>query len=84
MQRELAGGDSLTRLAVCAAAAVAILYAVEGLCEGKNWPFWAKYGPWVKENRVQAIAVVAAVLYGASLALWPEEKGPEEETFTQV
>ena len=29
---------------------------------------------WPLDNRVEAIAILAAVLYGASLALWPEEK----------
>lgn len=66
--------DSMTRLALCAVVAVAAVYAAEKLCEGKRWPLWDKYGPWILENRVQSIAILAAVLYGASLALWPEEK----------
>ena len=35
------------------------------------------------ENRVQSIAILAAVLYGASLALWPEEKKTIEGTATE-
>ena len=69
--------DSMPRLALCAVVAAAAVYAGEKLCEGKHWPLWEKYGPWILENKVQAIAVLAAVLYGVSLAVWPEEKKPE-------
>ena len=69
--------DSMTRRALCAVVAAAAVYAGEKLCEGKHWPLWEKYGPWILENKVQAIAVLAAVLYGVSLAVWPEEKKPE-------
>lgn len=69
--------DSMTRLALCAVVAAAAVYAGEKLCEGKHWLLWEKYGPWILENKVQAIAVLAAVLYGVSLAVWPEEKKPE-------
>ena len=75
--------DGLTRLAVCVVVAVAAVYAVEKLCEGRHFPLWEKYGPWVMDNKVQAIAVVAAVLYGASLALWPGDKySPQEDGYT--
>lgn len=70
--------DAMTRLAICAVVAAAAVYAGEKLCEGKHWPLWDKYGPWIIENKVQAIAILGAILYGASLALWPEEKGPIE------
>ena len=75
----------MARLAVCVVVSVAVVYAAEKLCEGKSYPLWEKYGPWLKDNKVQAIAIAAAVLYGASLALWPQEgKGevPGEEEFT--
>lgn len=75
--------DSMTRLALCAVVAVAVVYAAEKLCDGKHWPLWDKYGPWILENRVQSIAILAAVLYGASLALWPEEKKTIESTATE-
>lgn len=82
-QKSLSNLDGLTRLAVCVVVAVAGVYAVEKLCEGRNLPLWEKYGPWVVDNKVQAIAVVAAVLYGASLALWPEEKyNPQADGYT--
>ena len=81
MQEQKKGpADSMTRLALCAVIAAAAVYAGEKLCEGKHWPLWEKYGPWILENKVQAIAVLAAVLYGVSLAVWPEEKKPELET----
>ena len=81
---ESKGTDTLARLAVCVVVAVSVIYAVEKLCEGKNIPLWEKYGPWLKANKLQAIAIAAAVLYGASLALWPElpEKPPEEGDYT--
>ena len=78
MELKQVGGDQVSRLAVCAVVAVAVVYGVEKLCEGKHYPLWEKYGPWLGENKVQAIAVVAAVLYGTSLALWPEGKPVEK------
>lgn len=69
-------GERTTRLAVCVVIGVAVVYAAEKLCEGKDIPLWEKYGPWITENRIQAIAVLSAVLYGISLALWSEEKPP--------
>ena len=70
-------GSSSSFFSCCAVVAAAAVYAGEKLCEGKHWPLWEKYGPWILENKVQAIAVLAAALYGVSLALWPEEKRPE-------
>lgn len=78
-EHEGKSAEPMTRLALCAVIAVAAVYAVEKLCEGKHWPLWDKYGPWILENRVQAIAILAAVLYGASLALWPMEKKPHTD-----
>lgn len=76
MKPEQGQSDLMTRLAVCVVIAVAAVYAAEKLLEGKEYPLWKKYGPWLAENKVQAIAVAAAVLYGASLAFWPKEKAP--------
>ena len=70
-------GELVSRLAICAVAATALVYALEKLCAGKGFPLWEKYGPWLVENKIQAIAIVAAVLYGASLALLPQ-KGTAE------
>ncbi len=75
-ERGIKHPDPMARLALCAVVAVAAVYAGEKLCEGKSWPLWEKYGPWILENRVEAIAILAAVLYGISLALWPEGKTP--------
>lgn len=69
----------MTRLAVCAVIGIGLVYAAEQLCAGKNIPLWEKYGPWITENKVQAVAIVAAVLYGVSLALWPAEQTPPPE-----
>ena len=81
--KSLEAMDGLTRLAVCVVVAVAAVYAAEKLCQGKHFSLWEKYGPWILDNKVQAIAVVAAVLYGASLALWPEDKySPQEDGYT--
>lgn len=74
----------MTRLALCAVIGAGVIYAAGKLCEGKNIPLWEKYGPWIRENQIQAIAIVAAVLYGASLALWPEgraESPPETDGY---
>jgi len=86
MKRE-PGGELASQLAVCVAAAVALVYAAEKICEGKKWPVWERWGPWIKANRIQAIAILAAVLYGAWTALGGDknpkpEQPPEEEAFT--
>lgn len=67
------------RLAVCVVAAVAAVYGLEKLCEGKNYPLWEKYGPWLKANKLQAIALLSALLYGLSQAL---PMKPAEPGFT--
>ena len=77
MKLDSIGQDTLTRLGVCVVVSVALLYGAEALLDGKSIPLWEKYGPWILENKVQAIAVLAAALYGVSLALSPEEKRPE-------
>lgn len=68
----------LTRLLVCAAAALALYYAAEKW-GGKLPGFPAEYLPWLRENRLQAIAVTAAVLFGASLVLLPLEAQDKED-----
>lgn len=66
--------DAVTRIAICAVAAFILYTAVEKLGDGGNLPMLGPYLPWIRENKVQAIAITAAVLYGVSLAIWPEEK----------
>lgn len=73
MQEQNKPDRTMARLAVCAVIAAAVVYAAEGFCQGKNWPLWEKYGPWILENKIQATAILAAVLYVLSLALWPED-----------
>jgi hypothetical protein len=72
--QEQAGKNDLPRLAVCAILAGAAVYGGEKLGEGCSHPLWEKYGPWLKENKVQAILVLAVIFYALSLILWPEEK----------
>lgn len=80
--------DSLRRLAVCAAVAIGLVYIGENVCEGKNWPIWEQYGPWIAKNKIQAAAVLAVVFYVVSLAVWPEKQRtdspppPPEDGFT--
>ncbi len=73
--------DAMTRLAICAVLATGAVYAGEKLCAGKHFPLWEKYGPWITANRVQAIAILAAVLYALITALTAqgetEKQAPE-------
>lgn len=66
--------DAVTRIAICAVAAFILYTAVEKLGDSGSLPMLGPYLPWIKENKVQAIAIAAAVLYGLSTVLWPEEK----------
>ncbi len=68
--------DSVTRIAICAVAAFLLYTMIEKLGDGGTLPMLNPYMPWIKENKVQAIAIAAAVLYGVSLAVWPEESKP--------
>lgn len=68
--------DSVTRIAICAVAAFLLYTMIEKLGDGGTLPMLNPYIPWIKENKVQAIAIAAAVLYGVSLAVWPEESKP--------
>ena len=79
--------ETLTRLACCVVAALVLWYALD------RW--WEKIPglppdalTWLGENKVQAIAAAAAVLYGISLAVFPSradgkglEDGPPEAAF---
>lgn len=82
MEHKLTQGDTLTRLALCAAVAVGAISLCEKLLPGGQAPLWEKYGPWVRENPVQAIALATAALYVLSLVLWPGEAAAGEEGFT--
>lgn len=67
------------RLACCVVAALILYYGLEKLLEKHPIPELEPYRPWLAENKVQAIAAAAAVLFGASLALFPLEDGPAKE-----
>lgn len=87
MEQKQGNEDQLARLALCALLAAGVVYAGAKYCPGKGYPLWDKYGPWIAENKVRAIAGAAALLYVLSLALWPQEKGlpgteEEEAGFT--
>lgn len=69
--------ESVTRLAICAVAALILYSAADKLSEGGKLPVPETYLTWLKENKVQAIAIIGAVLFGISLALWPLEKKEE-------
>ncbi|MCI9605705.1 MAG: hypothetical protein HFF03_03385 [Oscillospiraceae bacterium] len=88
MKLDSIGQDTLTRLGVCVVVSVALLYGAEALLDGKSIPLWEKYGPWLKDNKVQAIAILAAVLYGAWTALAEHSDHPHDEpegpTFSRV
>lgn len=70
--------ETITRLACCVVAALILYYAFEKYGDHLNIPVLDQYRPWLAQNKVQAIAIAAAVLYGVSLAVFPlEKKGPE-------
>ena len=69
--------DSVVRIAVCAGAALLLYGALEKLGESGSLSALEPYLPWLKENKEKAIAVIAAVLFGLSLALWPSGKKEE-------
>lgn len=65
--------ELVTRLAVCVVAALVVYYGGEKLCTALELPFWEQYRPWLEKNRIQAVALVAAALFGLSLAVLPLE-----------
>lgn len=68
---------TVTRLALCGAAAALLYAAADKWADGCKVPALEAYLPWLRENKVEAIAIAAAILFGVSLVLWPLE--PEEE-----
>lgn len=74
--------ELLSRIAACVVAALILYYAGDKLSQQLHLSLWEKYRPWLEENKIQAVATVAAVLFGLSLAVFPvppEEKEQEEE-----
>lgn len=76
MERKENRRDTAVRLACCTVIALIICYGAEKLGEQLKLPLWEEHGHLLKDNRVQAAAILAALLFGASLALFP---APEEE-----
>lgn len=74
MEFKLDKQKTVTRLAVCVIAAVVLYVALNKF--GGKIPQLAPYLPWLEENKVQAIAIAAAVLFGASMMLLPLEECP--------
>ena len=70
--------EMVTRLACCVVAALILYYAVEKYAGKLNIPLLDQYRPWLEQNKIQAIAIVAAVLFGVSLAVFPLEKPAPE------
>ena len=83
MKLDSIGQDTLTRLGVCVVVSVALLYGAEALLDGKSIPLWEKYGPWILDNKLQTIAILAAVLYTVILAVWPEGESTIEGQATE-
>ena len=80
--------DTAVRLACCAVIALIICYGAEKLGEHLKLPLWEEHGHLLKENKVQAVAILAALFFGASLALFPPAEEDRDscgsETYTQV
>jgi hypothetical protein len=73
--------ELLTRIACCVVAALVVYYIGDEMSEHVHIELLEKYKPWLEENKIQAIAIVTAVLFGLSLAAFPlppEEKEEEE------
>ena len=71
MQPEKDKQTLITRLTLCVVLALMLCYGGEKVCDALKPSFWEKWRPWMEKNRIQAAAVTAAVLFGASLALFP-------------
>ncbi len=68
--------EPLTRLVCCVAAALVLCSAADKYAPKLSHPALERCLPWLRENKVQAIAILAAVLYILSLALFPAEEEP--------
>ena len=67
--------SDIDRLAVCVAAALALYAGAKPLCTALKLPY-ERYRPWLEQNKLQAIAIGAAILYALSLILFPSETSP--------
>lgn len=74
------GGDTLTRLLLCAAAAVLVCSAADKLDQCKTLSFLERYRPLLQSDRITVIAVLTALFFGVSLVLLP--KSDTDEGYT--
>lgn len=61
--------QTVTRLALCVVIAVVLYVAADKL--GDRIELLERCKPWLERNKIQAIAILAAVLFGLSLVLLP-------------
>lgn len=71
--------ELITRIAVCVVIALIVYYAGDKIFGKMHMELWDKYKPWLEENKLQAIAILTAVLFGVSLAAFPLSKEEKEE-----
>lgn len=71
MLENLEHKDTLTRLACCVVIALILCYGAEHLSGTLHLELLERYLPWLEQNRIQAVAVVAAILFGISLVVFP-------------
>lgn len=76
-------GETLTRLVICLVLSSLLYLGGEWLCSAHKIPLWEEYHPWLEDNKVQAIAVLTAVLFGLSLLVLPLADGEEGEDCIQ-
>lgn len=83
---ELSGDkqELLTRLAICVVIALILYYGAEPVCKALKLPLWEQYHSWLEKNRIQTIAIAAAILFGISLAVFPlkEKEIPTPDGFS--
>ncbi len=75
MEEKQSSQQTVARLALCVILAVGLYAALDKL--GGGIPQLAPYRPWLERNKVQAIAITAAVLFGLSLAVSPLDRAHE-------
>ncbi len=75
MEKKLSDQDTAAKLIGCAAAALAVYYGLQKLLEKGALPVLEPYRPWLEKNKLQAIALIAALLFALTLLLPPGEKG---------
>jgi len=74
--------ELVKRLAICVVVALVICYGGEKLFPSLKLPFWDTIQPWLEKNKLQAVVVVAGVLFLVStmiMPLAPPDHSPGEE-----